>query len=155
MRSSLLVFLPILAACVSTETRPPDDFVRAADSWRGLHLSEMIGAWGEPDSIKAGTATWRLGPRSARCIDPGRRRAADGNVLPFTRRECTPVTSFAHKCTVTVGVDRYGEIHDVSALSYRCSWVYADYIRLLDSGYPYNLYKYGEPLAGWRSTNVD
>lgn len=147
MRSTGFLLLLILAACSGSGARQPDDFARAAGSWQGYHIAEMMRAWGQPDTIEPGKATWRLGPRSTRCIDQGRRQGADGNPLLFTRRECSPVTAYLHKCTVTVSVDESGEIRDVRALSHRCARVYADYIRLLDSGYPYNLYKYGEPLS--------
>jgi hypothetical protein len=50
-----------------------------------------------------------------------------------------------HKCVVTADFDATLEVTEVRALSYRCARVYQHYVRMLDSDYPYNLYKYGDP----------
>ena len=145
MQKTWIAILLVQTACVGTHSRPPDNFARAAESWQGFHVEEMMRVWGPPDTLQPGSATWRLGPRSARCIDRARRQTANGGELAYSRRECRTVSGFPHKCTVTASVDADGEIHQVSALSYRCERVYSDYIRVLDSDYPYNLYKYGKP----------
>ena len=144
MRTLLLALLSVLAACAGTPERPPDDFVRAAESWEGLSARAMIRRWGPPDIIDDERATWRLGHRSLRCIDSERRQAPFGGLMSYTRQECSPIRNES-RCIVTASLDSMQEITEVKAFSFRCAQYYADYIRLLDSGYPYNLYKFGGP----------
>lgn len=144
MRAPILTFLLVLAACAGTPERPPDNFVRAAESWEGLSAGAMIRRWGPPDVIDDEGATWRLGRRSVRCIDSKRRQAPFGGFMSYTSRECSP-PPLRHKCVVTANFDSMHEIIEVNAFSFRCAEIYEYYIRILDSGYPFNLYKYGSP----------
>ncbi len=147
MRIPGFAILLTLAACSGAPERPPDDFVLAAQSWEGLSAGAMIRRWGPPDVIDDESATWRLGWRSMRCIDRERRQAPFGGSLSYTRRECSP-TGPRHKCVVTARFDSMNEVVEVNAYSFRCAQVYENYIRLLDSGYPFNLYKFGNPGDG-------
>lgn len=143
MRTPIFAFLLALAACAGTLERPPDDFVRAAESWEGLSAGAMMTRWGPPDAIDDGKATWRLDRRSVRCIDAARRQAPFGGFMSYTSRECSP-PPLRHKCVVTARFDALKEIIEVNTSSFRCAEVYEHYIRILDSGYPFNLYKYGD-----------
>ncbi len=144
MRTLFCTLVFTLAACTGTPERPPDDFVRAAESWEGLSAGAMMRRWGPPDVIEDNKATWRLGWRSIRCIDSERRRAPFGGSLSYTIQECRYL-SLPHKCVVTAHFDSMQEVTEVTALSYRCADIYKHFIRVLDSGYPFNLYKYGDP----------
>ena len=104
----------------------------------------MMRRWGPPDVIDEGKATWRLGWRSVRCVDSERRQAPFGGYLSYTSRECRYL-SLPHKCVVTAHFDSLQEVTEVNALSYRCADIYEPFIRVLDSDYPFNLYKYGDP----------
>ncbi len=145
MRNVLFVVLSALAvaACATAPERPPDDFVRAAESWEGLTTTAMIKRWGPPDVMDGESATWRLGHRSMRCIDSSRRQAPLGGFGSYTRLECAPIRNDS-RCIVRASFDELQEITEVDAFSRRCAQYYAPYIRVLDSGYPYNLYKYGD-----------
>lgn len=144
MQTLRFAILLSLAGCAGAPERPTDDFVRAAESWEGQSAQAMIRRWGPPDTIDDQKATWRLGWRSVRCVDSTRRQAPFGGFMSYTRRECSPV-SMPHKCVVTANFDAMREVTEVRALSYRCAQVYQNYVRMLDSGYPYNLYKYSNP----------
>lgn len=146
MRTLRFAIVLSLAGCAGAPERPADDFVRAAVSWEGQSARAMIRRWGPPDTIDEETATWRLGWRSARCIDSTRRQALFGGLMSYTKRECSPI-SLPHKCVVTANFDSMLEVTEVRALSYRCAQVYENYVRMLDSGYPFNLYKYGDPRS--------
>ena len=144
MRITFFMILLGLSACAGTPERLPDDFVRAAESWEGLSAGAMMRRWGPPDVLDDEKATWRLGYRSVRCIDSERRQAPYGGYLSYTSRECRHIT-LRHKCVVTAHFDSLHEVTEVTALSFRCAEIYKNFIRLLDSGYPFNLYKYGTP----------
>ena len=80
----------LLTACATpTEPDPNDPFVRAAQSWQGSSVDDMIAAWGEPNRLnrdaradREGTAEWGLFP-------------------PGTRERCIVSASFDTGRTVT------------------------------------------------------
>lgn len=145
MTSLRFMFLLGLTACAGTPEQPHDDFVRAAESWEGFPVAQMIEVWGDPDVVDEDRVTWRLQKNSVRCRDVIRRRRVGNEMVEYTVRECAETESYRYNCRVTANFDALGEIVEVTARSYRCGRVFADYLRLLDSEYPNNLFKYGEP----------
>ncbi len=145
MRTARFAILLALTACAGTPEQPSDDFVRAAESWEGYPVAKMIEVWGEPDVHDEDRVTWQLRKNTVRCRDVLRRRRVGNEVVEYTVRECAETQSYQYNCRVTATFDALGEIVEITARSYRCGREFADYIRLLDSQYPNNLYKYGDP----------
>ncbi len=134
-----------LCACAGTQEQPGDDFVRAAESWEGYPVEKMIEVWGEPDVYDDDKVTWQLRKNTVRCRDEIRRRRVGNEVVEYTVRVCGETQAYQYNCRVTASFDTLGEIVEVYARSYRCGREFAEHIRLLDSEYPNNLYKYGDP----------
>ena len=146
MRMLRFVMLLSIGACAGAPEATPDDFVLAARSWEGFDALQMIYVWGPPDKLEADRATWRLGHRSTRCLDAARRVTVYGDRVAHTQRECVPIGT-KHKCRVTAIFDPTGQIVEVTAFSFRCARIYSDYIRALDSDYPYNRYNRYKPKS--------
>lgn len=145
MRTFCLAMFLSLAACAGTPEQPADDFVRAAESWEGYPVERMIEVWGAPDVRDEDKVTWRLAKNTVRCRDEIRTRRIGNEVVEETVRVCGETRAYKYNCRVTANFDALGEIVEIYARSFRCGREFADYIRLLDSEYPNNLYKYGEP----------
>lgn len=145
MRLLCFALLLTIGACAATPDQPKDDFVRAAESWEGYPVKEMIDVWGEPDVLGADKVVWRLEKNSVQCRNVSGRRRVGNQWENYTVRQCAESQAYTYKCRVTANVDELGDIFEVDAQSYRCGLVFANLLRLLDSEYPNNLYKYGEP----------
>ena len=155
LRSLRFAFLLAIGACAATPDQPKDDFVRAAESWEGYPVKEMIDVWGDPDVVGDDKVTWRLEKNKVQCRDVIRRRRVGNEWVEYTVRECVETQAYTYKCRVTANVDSLGDIVEVNALSYRCGVVFANLLRMLDSEYPNNLYKYGEPLGAGNDDVAD
>ena len=142
LRSTLVL---ALTACASTPEPPADDFVRAAKSWEGYPVERMIEVWGEPDIREDDRVTWRLTKNAVRCRDEIRRRRVGNEMVEYTVRVCGESQAYQYNCRATAHFDSLGEIVEIAARSHRCGREFAEHIRLLDSEYPNNLYKYGDP----------
>ncbi len=145
MRTPACAFLLALGACAGTPEQAGDDFVRAAESWEGYPVAKMIEVWGEPDVLDEDKVTWQLRKNTVRCRDEIRQRRVGNEVVEYTVRVCGETQSYEYNCRVTANFDTLGEIVEITARSYRCGRQFAEYLRLLDSEYPNNLYKYGDP----------
>ena len=145
MRIGLILIVPGLAACANVPERPPDDFVIAAQSWEGFPVAEMINRWGEPDSVKSDSVTWRIAEDANVCRNVRKRRWKNNREVDVVEVQCAQTNAKSHKCTVTANVDESGFIEEISAYSHRCGIVFADSVRLLDAEYPNNAYKFEDP----------
>ncbi len=140
-----LTLVLAITACAGTSEAPEDDFVRAAKSWEGYPVERMIEVWGKPDVSDEDKVTWQLKKNTVRCRDEIRQRRIGNEVVEYTVRVCGETQAYEYNCRVTANFDALGDIVEINARSFRCGREFADYIRLLDSEYPNNLYKYGEP----------
>lgn len=147
LRFALVLCLP---ACAGTPEQPLDDFVRAAESWEGYPVEQMVEVWGDPDIYDEDRVTWRLFKHKVQCRDVVRTRRIGNEAVKYTVRECVETQAYLYNCRVTAHYDTLGEIVEVSARSYHCARVYANILRQLDSEYPNNLYKYGSAGPRYR-----
>ncbi len=159
MKSTASLSLILLMACSAAPigtNETPDDFVRAATSWEGSDVRNMIQVWGFPHEATrdaagagAGVARWRFGENQAACLgqisasipeatcrsDPlsntkqfcPRRGVTH---MPVATAECNKLRKrsnhLRHRCVITASFTDDGIITEIKAYSKRCSEAYAD-----------------------------
>lgn len=86
---TMLALLTLAACSTPPEPNMDDPFVRAAHSWQGASIDDMIAAWGQPNRLN----------RNARADREG--AAEWGLFPPGTRERCVVSASFDTNRTVT------------------------------------------------------
>jgi hypothetical protein len=151
MRLLSVLVLLLVAACATNggSDGKPDEFVAAAQTWKGAPIQEMVGRWGQPNgghvfptAEKDGFARWQIDWTQHRCrvhsmtdvteprcaphpTKPGREICYKSDPLIIANETCPKGARaserFRYYCGVDATFNEQGIITGIDAYSRRCA----------------------------------